>query len=1076
MQHTPRRFPKTRQSTTGVFSVALVVLSLLAAEPVQAGTQPQSQPLQAATTTVLSGVSDTSCLLGERPMIYDRSALPGSDGLPAPCQDYIIVLKSSVGAPGILAKEHAATLGARVKTIYRSALKGYAATVPASSLAALRADPRVALVERDHKVTTFEQETPTGIKRAFADDNPEIGIDGRDEKRVDADIAILDTGIDYDNPDLNLVGRTDCTVGGGPFATKPVGCLDDAGTDDAGHGTHVAGTAAALDNGKGVVGVAPGARLWSVRVLSGGSGTTSQVIAGVDWVTNHSDQIEVANLSLGCQCEQDALAIAITNSVAQGVTYVVSAGNSSTDAQTFTPANHPDVVTVSALADFDGMPGGKASSTCIPDEDDTLANYSNFGEVVDVAAPGTCILSTWNTGGLNTISGTSMAAPHISGAAALLASRSKPVDKAGVDAIKDEIVDAGNFNWRDVRPICGRFGCSGEAPPDAVHEPLLDVSDSAIFSPVTKTGPFNALPKARYSVSCDGSATCSFDGRSSYDPDGHITTYTWDFGDRSASAVGQSATHTFKRSGTYAVTLRISDQEGATGRHVEYVIVTNGKGNRAADIEPSRPRCSERDPVDNKCESWIGIYDNPNGYHPFGAGDDDAQAGAVSPTGDQVYATGRSWDNTTQSYDWATAGYDAKTGERVWVSRYNGPGDIDDDPIGIIVSPDGKRVYVTGVADTCYTCQGDDFARQRLDIATVAYNAHTGRRLWVASFGSPYYSDFGAEFPSREPLALSTDGRLLYVAGLKCDDENSFEEFPPCHWVTMAYAASTGRNVWTQRNTTGVYGTDIGVSGDGRQIFVTGTIRDPGTGSQDFGTVAYAARTGAQLWDASYDGGQDDSGASVEASPDASSVYVVGNACTFSGSFAGFDDYCDRVLLSYDAANGSQQWISVTPGSADDWKESAEVDMSPDGDRLYVTESSPDNGYTNALVVAYGTASGERDQGWQIRPGTRGGFTATTVSADGSLVYTSGQYLNGQGGGDVATGAYTSGTAQQIWAARYNSNRDGTNPDAVADIIAGPDGSVYAITTFSTRRDDLDHAVNRTAYGVLAYGLVRRHR
>lgn len=377
---------------------------------------------------------------------------------------YIVVLRDDVPSAAAVARDLSARQGLAVSHVYENALKGFAAAVPAGRLLALQFDPRVAFVEPDQTAHAFAQAIPTGVKRIFASDNLSLGIDGADDGRVDVDVAVIDTGI-ADHPDLNIVARTNCS-GGGPFTQS---CAD-GGTDGNGHGTHVAGTIGALDNGIGVVGVAPGARLWSVKVLGdNGSGYISWIIAGIDWVTARADQIEVANMSLGCECSSSALNTAITNSVKAGVVHVVAAGNSDKDAATFSPANHPDVITVSALADFDGQEGGTGSPTCRADQDDTLADFSNWGSLIEIAAPGVCILSTWKDGGYTTISGTSMASPHVAGAAGLLASGpNKPTNKAGVDAIRSALIGAGNHQWTDD---------SG----DGIHEPLLDVSTMAAF-------------------------------------------------------------------------------------------------------------------------------------------------------------------------------------------------------------------------------------------------------------------------------------------------------------------------------------------------------------------------------------------------------------------------------------------------------------------------------------------------------------------------------------------------------------------------------------------------------------------
>ena len=228
-------------------------------------------------------------------------AAKGQDG---PIATHIIVFNEGVDArdaAGSLANAH----GLTVNNVYTHALSGMAAVVPAGRLNALANDPRVAFVEANQVVQAFPQELPTGINRANADENSTAKIDGVDD-RVNVDIAILDTGIDLDHPDLNVFQYANCARKG-PMNTS---CKEgDSGADDGyGHGTHVAGTAAALDNGSGVVGMAPGARLWAVKVLGNdGSGWMNWIVAGIDYVASHSNDIEVANMSLGCACTSAAM-------------------------------------------------------------------------------------------------------------------------------------------------------------------------------------------------------------------------------------------------------------------------------------------------------------------------------------------------------------------------------------------------------------------------------------------------------------------------------------------------------------------------------------------------------------------------------------------------------------------------------------------------------------------------------------------------------------------------------------------------------------------------------------------------
>jgi len=371
---------------------------------------------------------------------------------------YIVVLADGADS-GRVADEHARAQGATVGYVYSNALHGYAAQMSAPAAARIARDPRVRWVQPDREVRATAQTTPTGINRVDAELSPTAKINGLDQ-RVDVDVAIIDTGIDLDHPDLNV------------NTTAAKNCSTGRSADDGnGHGTHVAGTIGALDNTTGVVGVAPGARLWPVRVLNNaGSGSWSSVICGIDYVTAHANEIEVANMSLGgtgtddgnCgNTNQDAMHQAICRSVRAGVTYAVAAGNESDDAKNHVPAAYDEVITVSALADFNGQPGGGAAPTCRADEDDTFANFSNYGADVDIIAPGVCILSTWKRAGYNTISGTSMATPHVAGGAALYKS-THPTATPG--AVKTALQSAGTLDW------------TATQDPDGVKERLLNVA------------------------------------------------------------------------------------------------------------------------------------------------------------------------------------------------------------------------------------------------------------------------------------------------------------------------------------------------------------------------------------------------------------------------------------------------------------------------------------------------------------------------------------------------------------------------------------------------------------------------
>ncbi|HEY3108362.1 MAG TPA: S8 family serine peptidase, partial [Chloroflexota bacterium] len=362
------------------------------------------------------------------------AAAPAPDRVP---DQYVVVLADSVTDPAAaasdLASRHSLTVGHR----YEHSLKGLSARVPPERLAALAADPRVRFVAADRllqfdQVVASGQSLPTGVDRIEADRSRTRAGNGRGS--VDADVAVIDTGIDPTHPDLNVVGGHNCT------SKDP-----DAWQDDAGHGTHVAGVIGARDNSIGVVGVAPGARLWAVKVGDAKGAKISDVVCGLEWVAQNSATIKLANMSLSSpgaddgRCgavAKDALHAAVCAAAAAGVTQVASAGNSATDLAGTVPAAYPEVLTVTAMADLDGRPGGLASGGCRAGErDDGAASFSNFavGErsaAHTIAAPGVCIRTTFlvgrgdGGGDYITASGTSAAAPHVTGTAALcLASR-----------------------------------------------------------------------------------------------------------------------------------------------------------------------------------------------------------------------------------------------------------------------------------------------------------------------------------------------------------------------------------------------------------------------------------------------------------------------------------------------------------------------------------------------------------------------------------------------------------------------------------------------------------------------------
>jgi len=299
-----------------------------------------------------------------------------------------------------------------------------------------------------------EETLPDSIKRSFSTQDLKGKEKANFTKGVDADIAILDTGIDLTHPDLNVYRNVSFVEGA------------NTGDDDNGHGTHVAGIAAAKDNGKGVIGAAPGARLWSVKVCDKtGECKISDMIKGVQYITDHADEIDVVNISVETPFSP-ALNRAIAASIKAGVTYVVAAGNYGQDASKTSPAGAPGVITVSAITDTDGKCGGSGPSIKNA-TDDSFAHFSNFGPSVSIAAPGVAILSTYLKGGYAVDTGTSMAAPSVAGAAALIKADSP---KSSPEDVKKSLLETGST---PLTPCAGGPQGYFTGDPDQYKEPLL---------------------------------------------------------------------------------------------------------------------------------------------------------------------------------------------------------------------------------------------------------------------------------------------------------------------------------------------------------------------------------------------------------------------------------------------------------------------------------------------------------------------------------------------------------------------------------------------------------------------------
>ena len=306
---------------------------------------------------------------------------------------YIVVFKDNVDNPAAQAANAVRGLGGQVHHVYSSAIKGFAATLPPAALQGILNNPNVDYVEQDQTIqlnqTSPETSATWGIDRVDQADRPLDSLYHFAYNGAGVNAFIIDTGIRLDH--VEFTGR---------LLSGYSAVADGNGTNDCnGHGTHVSGTV-----GGTTWGVAKGVSLIPVRVLDcTGSGTSSGVVAGIDWGAASSLRPAVANLSLGGSTSS-SLNSAVASAVSKGVTMVVAAGNSNADACNYSPSGERSAITVGATT-----------------FDDIRASYSNYGSCVDIFAPGSNITSAWNTSSTstNTISGTSMATPHVTGVAAL---------------------------------------------------------------------------------------------------------------------------------------------------------------------------------------------------------------------------------------------------------------------------------------------------------------------------------------------------------------------------------------------------------------------------------------------------------------------------------------------------------------------------------------------------------------------------------------------------------------------------------------------------------------------------------
>jgi subtilisin family serine protease len=527
--------------------------------------------LLAATSFVLAACSDSTIPSGPSRLapVADVGASIQSQLVP---NEYIVALRgASVGTAQLSAQAQsmAVPAGAQVIAVFGAAINGFAVKADAAAIAAIRANGLVEYVEPVQVFTKIATQTPT----------PSWGLDRIDQRNLPLDNSftyptggaavhayIIDTGLLTTHNDFT--GR----VGTSSNHILPAGGTP-AWTDCDGHGTHVTGTI-----GGTTYGIMKAATVHAVRVLDCfGSGTTTSVVNGINWVITNAVQPAVSNMSLGGGAST-ALDNATNNMVAAGVVSAVAAGNSAANACNFSPSRAANALTV--------------GSTTITD---ARSSFSNFGTCVDIFAPGSSIVSNYIplNNSTATLSGTSMASPHVAGAAALYRSLNPSATAAQTATALINNATAG-----------------------VVTNPGTGSPNRLLYMGFISGGPPNQLPNANFTFVCapqgQNAFRCDLDGSTSTDPDGTIASYAWTSPGKPNKS-GVTSFYAWDSPGTKTVTLTVTDNAGGTNSETQQIVVGGPPPTNLPPLADFTYACTAHGAQGFRCDLDASTSSDPDG-------------------------------------------------------------------------------------------------------------------------------------------------------------------------------------------------------------------------------------------------------------------------------------------------------------------------------------------------------------------------------------------------------------------------------------------------------------------------------